>query len=337
VTHIPRLDGLRAASILLVLWAHTVPVGPDIFFISQMAGVMGMSLFFCLSGYLITSTLLGRPAALPFLVKRTFRIVPSLWLYLLILVVFLDVSPQGALLNALFLQNYLPPNLVDVGPVGHLWSLAVEMQFYLAIGIVVWLAGVRGLWIIPIAAMVVTGLRIDQEIYRSAATHLRVDEILSGGCLALLLHHWPPDRRVWLSGPVKGSLLLGLAFVLWALSSHSMGGPLNYLRPYLTAAVVGLVLVSAPAALHNVLSSRPAAYIARISYALYIYHVLMVWGWMSEGSAVERNLVKLPASWALMWAAAHLSTFYWEAYWLRFAKERLLGERRQAQDRAAKA
>jgi peptidoglycan/LPS O-acetylase OafA/YrhL len=337
VKHIPRLDGLRAASILMVLWAHTVPVPPGIFFVSQMAGVMGMALFFCLSGYLITSTLLARPAALPFLVKRAFRIVPSLWLYLLILVVFVGVSPQAAVLNALFVQNYLPPSLVDAGPVGHLWSLCVEMQFYLVIGMVVWLAGVRGLWLIPVAALVITGLRIDQEVYRSTATHLRVDEILSGGCLALLLHRWPADRRVWLPGPVTGSLLVGIAFVLWALSSHPMGGPLNYLRPYLTAAVVGLVLVSAPTGLHRVLSSRPAAYIARISYALYIYHVLTVWGWMSEGSAVDRYLIKLPASWALMWAAAHVSTFTWEAYWQRFARERVLGEAPQAEGGVAKA
>lgn len=282
---------------------------------------MGMSLFFCLSGYLITTIMLARPDDLRFLVKRTARIVPSLWLYLLILVAFLGISPQAAVLNGLFLQNYLPPHLVEAGPVGHLWSLSVEMQFYLTIGIVVWLAGARGLWMIPVAALVITGLRIDQEVYRSTATHLRADEILSGGCLALLLHHWPPKRRAWLCGPFRGSLLLGLVFVLWTFSSHSMGGPLNYMRPYLAAGVVGLILISAPAALQNVLSSRCAAYIARISYALYIYHVLMVWGWMSEGSAVERYLVKLPVSWVLTWAAAHVSTFCWEAYWLRLVKD----------------
>jgi peptidoglycan/LPS O-acetylase OafA/YrhL len=154
-----------------------------------MAGTMGMALFFCLSGFLITSTLLDRPDALPFLVKRAFRIVPSVWLYLLILVVFAGVSPQAAFLNALFLQNYLPPHLVEAGPVGHLWSLSVEMQFYLTTGMVVLIAGIKGLWLIPIAALFVTGIRIDQEVYRSTVTHLRVDEILSGGCLALLLHY----------------------------------------------------------------------------------------------------------------------------------------------------
>lgn len=291
---------------------------------------MGMALFFCLSGFLITSSLLDRPDALPFLVKRAFRIVPSVWLYLLILVVFAGVSPQAAFLNALFLQNYLPPHLVEAGPVGHLWSLSVEMQFYLTTGMVVLIAGIKGLWLIPIAALFVTGIRIDQEVYRSTVTHLRVDEILSGGCLALLLHYWPKQFRAWLPGPVSGGLILGCAFVLWALSSHAMGGSLNYLRPYLTAAFVGIVLTSLPEALHKALSSPAAAYIARISYALYIYHVLMLWGWMGDGSAVKRYLVKLPASWALTWAAAHFSTFYWEAYWQRFGKERMLGELRKA-------
>lgn len=323
--HLPSLDGLRAASILLVLAAHTAPLGPKALQLNYMAGMMGMSLFFCLSGHLITSTLLEKPAVWPFLVKRVFRIVPALWLYLALLTVLVGVQGKTALLSALFVSNYIGQTLSD-GPVGHLWSLCVEMQFYLAVAAVVWVAGVRGLYLIPISAGVVTALRIDQQAYVNIVTHLRVDEILAGGCLALVLGRWSAGLRDRLSGGVTGPLLLGAAFCVWLLSCHPAGGPLNYVRPYATAAMVGLVLLAAPLALRRVLASKPAAYVARISYALYIYHVLMIHGWMNEGSTELRYLVKRPVSWALTLAAAHLSTFYWEAFWQRFARERILKE-----------
>jgi peptidoglycan/LPS O-acetylase OafA/YrhL len=54
---LPVLDGLRAISILLVLAAHMLPLGPKVLRLNETAGPMGMSLFFALSGFLITSGL----------------------------------------------------------------------------------------------------------------------------------------------------------------------------------------------------------------------------------------------------------------------------------------
>ena len=54
---LPALDGLRAISILLVLAAHMLPLGPKILGLNFTAGAMGMSLFFALSGFLIASAL----------------------------------------------------------------------------------------------------------------------------------------------------------------------------------------------------------------------------------------------------------------------------------------
>ena len=323
--HLPGLDGLRAASILLVIGAHTLPLGPKILQVNHLAGVMGMSLFFCLSGYLITSTLLQKPDVWPFLVKRIFRIVPSMWLYLAILVLFLGVQWQNAILNAAFVSNYLVAGLND-GPTGILWSLCVEVQFYLAIGLLVWIAGVRGLYVIPFAALAVTLIRIDHQSYVNIATHLRVDEILAGGCLALVLHFRSSALRDWLATGTRSRLLLGAAVCVWLVSCHPLGGPMNYVRPYATALMMGLVLLAAPERLQRVLASKAAAYIAHISYALYIYHSLMIWGWMNEGSTAVRYLVKRPISWSLTLVAAHLSTFYWEAFWQRFARQRILHE-----------
>lgn len=72
--HLPVLDGLRAFSILFVLAAHLLPLNPALPGLNDAFGVLGMSLFFCLSGFLITTTLHRNPEALTFLVKRVFRI-----------------------------------------------------------------------------------------------------------------------------------------------------------------------------------------------------------------------------------------------------------------------
>src|SRR5687767_5087332 len=100
-----ELDGLRAISILLVLAAHLLPLGPKSLRLNETAGAMGMSLFFALSGFLIASRLLNSPKILDFLVRRGARILPLTYLYLLLLV-FYDEHFLKAFWSALFVVNY---------------------------------------------------------------------------------------------------------------------------------------------------------------------------------------------------------------------------------------
>ncbi len=337
LAHLPALDGVRALSIILVLLAHTAPLGPKFLNLNSTAGLMGMSLFFCMSGYLITAILSHDQRIGPFLLKRLARIVPGMWLYLLILVVFLDVPLKNALLNAAFVSNYFVDGL-SIGPISHLWSLNVEIHFYLGIALAVLVLGRRGLWLIPVAALIVTGLRIESGIYYSINTHWRVDEILSGGCLALLALRYGEPLRRWLAPPRRAIWLLTGTAVLWVFSSSYAGGPLNYLRPYLAATLVGIVLHSDIAVLKWLMECAPARYIARTSYALYIYHPLMVYGVMNTGSDWLRYLVKRPISYVLTLAAAHLSTFYWEQRWQKAARNVIASRsaRPEASDGAAR-
>lgn len=187
-SRIATLDGVRAASILLVVAGHTLPLGPKSLELNEAATTMGMALFFCLSGFLITRMLYRSPDIHAFLVKRVLRIVPAVALYLVLLVVFLGLPLKSLVLNLLFVSNYVHSGLAG-GPVGHLWSLCVEMQFYVAISLCVGLLGSRGVWLIPLAAPIVTGLRIEAGATVNIMTHLRVDEILAGGCLALAHVH----------------------------------------------------------------------------------------------------------------------------------------------------
>lgn len=317
--YILALDGLRAASILLVLAAHTAPLGPKLWLLNAMSGRMGMALFFCLSGYLITSILYRDPRIGPFLVKRVMRIVPAVFLYLTVLLLFFDLPLKSYFLNMAFVSNYAVEGL-QYGPVSHLWSLCVEMQFYLAVALAVGIGGRRALWLVVPAAMIVTGLRIDAGVISNINTHLRVDEILAGGWLALISVHFGDHIKTWLASGARAAAVIIVLALLFMASAHDHGGWLVYIRPYLSMALVGAMMHCNLRSLLNILESRPARYIARISYALYIWHPLMVFGWMNAGSTLERYLMKRPVSWVLTWAVAHMSTYFWESRWQRRAR-----------------
>lgn len=319
LSHVASLDGVRAASILLVVAAHTAPLGPGSWELNGMAGRMGMALFFCLSGYLIVSMLWRDPDVPAFLVKRLLRIVPALFLYLTVLLVFFDLPLRSYLLNLFFLSNYLVAGM-EGGPLSHLWSLCVEVHFYLAIALAVALGGRRAVLIVFPAAIVVTGLRIEAEVISNINTHLRADEILVGGWLALIAMRHGDRLRARLAPARVAAPLIAVLTVLFMISSHDRGGALVYLRPYLALALVGAVMHCNLRLVLAVLEGRIARYIARISYALYIWHPLMIFGVMNSGSTLERYLLKRPVSYALTWAAAHVSTVYWESHWQRLAR-----------------
>src|ERR1700730_1120869 len=168
----PILDGLRAISILLVLAAHLLPLGPKVLQLNETAGAMGMSLFFALSGFLITSTLIKNPDIHDFITRRLARILPLAYAYTIVVFLFFSIDPKAVLWTDLFVVNYLTQYLTPW--TGHLWSLCVEMQFYLAIALVVLIGGRRGLWVVWPACLVITLLRVKAGTYIALETHLRV-------------------------------------------------------------------------------------------------------------------------------------------------------------------
>lgn len=310
--HMATLDGLRAASILAVLSAHLLPLGPKFLRLNEMAAGMGMSLFFGLSGYLITTNLLSGQLPKVFAIRRSARIVPLYVVYLLVAFVFIDFDLYALLVNLAFLENYLHSTLRPIN--GHLWSLCVEGQFYLAIGLVVAAFGRDSLrYVVPTACVLVTGIRIATGSYINIMTHLRVDEILAGGCIAVLFHR--RERKATLS---QWWLLVVILF--WAIASNSFSGPVQYLRPYAAALVIAIALQIAHGLFRSTLTSSVSGYIAKISYALYIIHPLTAYGFMNEGTTLERYLLKRPISFALTLLLAHFSTFHWEAWWINWGK-----------------
>jgi peptidoglycan/LPS O-acetylase OafA/YrhL len=274
---------------------------------------MGMSLFFALSGFLITSGLRQNGDVLEFMIKRLSRIVPLAYAYSFLVFTFLSFSPLVMLWTATFLINYFPEYMNSYN--AHFWSLCVEVQFYFAVALVTLTVGPKGLWIVWPACLAITVLRISEGAYTHIQTHLRGDEILAGACVATLY------KTSWRGRAPYSMALFALAAFLWFISGSPYSGPCQYLRPYASAMVLAVTLCLDDNILAAGLSARPMRYIASISYALYVIHPLTIHGWWNQGGTFERYILKRPISFAMTFATAHISTFYWERPWLQTGRQ----------------
>ena len=216
---IPSIDGLRAVSIAMVVIAHSrieqrvLPIlKPLVAILGN--GPQGVSIFFVISGFLITKLLLeeeDRSGALSlrdFYVRRAFRILPACYAFLAALLILkqvglVTVSPLGWLSAAFFARNYaLPVERAD-WYTAHCWSLSVEEQFYLLWPLILRVAGRRkATWIASLLIAAGPFSRaITYEILPSARTdiiyltHTRVDTLMFG-CLTALLWHSVCFRRI---------------------------------------------------------------------------------------------------------------------------------------------
>lgn len=253
-----NLDVLRGIAILLVIGAHQhinnhVGVSGWMARVWHDHGVVGVPLFFALSGYLIGGLILdelrnhGSFDVTRFLVRRGFKLYPAYFVF----IGYLVVMPSAKTLlaggdtlvtfetklreftpNLLFLQNYVGSN-----PAAHTWSLAVEEHFYLTLPfLVLWLyrtGRIRWLTMIGLLSpMVFTLLRYlcwklgDPYVENMAATHLRIDGLALGVGLRAMKEYSPEafsrlglGRWLWLILGVK--LLLLRSFLLPATACGS--------------------------------------------------------------------------------------------------------------------
>jgi peptidoglycan/LPS O-acetylase OafA/YrhL len=310
--HIKALDGWRGISILLVLAGHMfAPLG---FKLNVTLAATGMALFFTLSGFLITETLLHQPSVPQFLIRRCCRILPLAWPFSLVALYLAHAPIPDYPAHFLFYANLPPFWLTPI--TGHLWSLCVEMQFYVFVALLCLLIGLSGLGVLPLACLSITAARIINHQPTEIVTWFRADEILAGASLSLLFYTAGRDRvkrALWLINPYIFILLLIGA-------SHPDLPWLNYFRPYIATSLVGCTVLRERGILARALSSKILAYIAKISYALYVLHPITYSGWLLKITMLARYAMR-PIWFVMAFATAHLSTNYYERYWIEWGRK----------------
>ena len=289
----PALDGVRAVSIALVLAFHLgAPWMPG--------GYLGVSVFFTLSGFLITSLLLGERASSgridvrAFYVRRLRRLLPASLLCLAGIAVLAAVGVIAArsdlragVLGAVFQvanwerllgEKSYADLFLSPSPVDHFWSLAIEEQFYW-----VWPLAVAGLTAVAarrvahvlVGAFVVlaVGAVVTAQVLGGDAAYFaswaRFAEILAGAALAAMVH----GRRVP-DGVARLAPLCLLAIVVLAVVTPAgRGWAYEGGLPLFALVSAGLLLgVLAPGPVARLLARDPIPWIGRISYGLYLFH-----------------------------------------------------------------
>jgi peptidoglycan/LPS O-acetylase OafA/YrhL len=298
----PDIDGLRAIAVLMVLAFHFSPT-------SLRGGFLGVDVFFVISGYLISGILLTTGYK-DFYKKRVLRLFPALLCcmlltyglgYTLLLDGELENLGEHVKSSLSFIENLLLKKetgyfdaSAESKPLLHLWSLAVEEQFYILWPIL--LLGskrfIQPRWFIPLALVCSLAycLHLGESSPSKAfyATGARGWELAMGAMCFVLGSRpqiTPPTDRAasWVTDALSWAaalLLLAFAFIYEEAWRHP--GPIT-IAPVLAAAT--LIACGPLASFNRTVLSLPAVkYIGRISYPLYLFHwPLLAYAHIAQG------------------------------------------------------
>src|SRR6185437_2460370 len=284
----PDIDGLRGVAVILVVVYHAFPE-------LHTGGFLGVDVFFVISGYLITQLILtglhaGTFSVAEFYRRRVRRLAPALLAVLMACCIFgwLVLLPQElrwlgktTAYSASFLTNKFFAWAVgdyfhkaaELNPLLHLWSLAVEEQFYLVWPALLILAARRHLTLQILLAVTATSLAISiWGSWNAPAQHFyypgsRAWELAAGALLAVWQMKRPDGTGGALS--VAGLALIVGGGVFWT-ADRAVPGFWSVIP--VTGAV--MIIAAGPHAPFNraFLGSAPLVFVGKISYPLYLWH-----------------------------------------------------------------
>lgn len=358
----PDIDGLRAVAILSVVIFHAFP--------SQLrGGFVGVDIFFVISGFLISTIIFrslqrGDFSFGEFYAHRIKRIFPALIVVLAACYAFgwFTLLPdefkqlgKHMAAGAGFVQNYILWDEVgyfdtaaELKPLLHLWSLAVEEQFYLIYPVLIlaaWRMGLNVLTVVLLLALISFGLNISGVKSNPTETFFmpqtRFWELQAGALLAylqffmrakfsarlqglifhpILFRHPPqPARRMEVLNNILS--IVGLLLLVAAIFSISKSQPFPGWRALLPVLGASLLILAGPTAWANriILGNRLMVFVGLISYPLYLWH----WPILSFFRIIQ---AEVPTSSIRMGAVALSFVLAWLTYRLiekpiRFGKK----------------
>ncbi|MGO9179229.1 MAG: acyltransferase family protein [Candidatus Limnocylindrales bacterium] len=298
--HRPSLDALRGIAILLVLLSHAgVPY-------LGAAGFVGVSLFFALSGYLITALLLCELAdhravdLRAFYLRRARRLLPGLAVLLAATGGWAIASgsvaswlPAG-LAAAFYVGNWAFIAGLPMAGLGHTWSLAVEEQFYFTWPLVLLLlmrmgprAAIAGALVIVALSFAAEWAALPSYGHAYYGSDTRAKDLLLGCVVAMISMHRGVDFRI----PTAAAIGAAAVLVFLCTAPDLPGAPL-----VVSPAVV--MVVAWCAARPQFAAWRWLTATGRISYGLYLYHVPILVGPLAGLSLWPRVVALLASSYA---------------------------------------
>lgn len=334
IAHIKGIDGMRALAVIAVIIFHFVASALP-------GGFSGVDVFFVISGYVVTSSLLRAPPTglknllVDFYAKRLLRIYPALILCLIVCgALYTLLVPASALGNTStktaiaaffgmsnfaliwFNDGYFSPT-VEFNAFTHTWSLAVEEQFYLVFPLLLWLsltasqkAIKNGIALLSFASLLyaayITPANFNHAYYLLPS---RFWELGAGSILASL--HYKGRLPITSSLVADSTVAIGITLVLL---SFQFSDKHAFPFPWACLPVVGSLLsICGVASGHSwisrhLLENSAAVYIGEISYSLYLWHwpVLVLLRW-TTGVETWAHL----AAAAVITAIASTLSYHW--------------------------
>jgi peptidoglycan/LPS O-acetylase OafA/YrhL len=285
-----EIDGLRALAILPVIFFHA---GSSLF----SGGYVGVDVFFVISGFLISSIIISKLEAgdfsfLEFFEKRVRRILPPLFVILIISIPLSWVSMNPTQLdsfykslvsvstftsNMLFAKegNYFSAEL-EARPLLHTWSLGIEEQFYFVFPFLVFIAfqlrkKLFLFFIIVFIGSLVLSIRTSQQNPESAFYLLptRAWELVLGALCSLA-----PIEKLRKSSSAEALAILGIGLIIYATTAFDSSTPFpSYFALVPTLGTCLVILFTQPSsAPGKLLCSPPLVWVGLLSYGLYLWH-----------------------------------------------------------------
>lgn len=339
----PSLDGLRAIAVVSVMVYHG-------YLGVAGGGFLGVDLFFVLSGYLITTLLLleydatGTISLSAFWLRRAKRLLPVMFVVVgvVMLIGALTAGPDALKVirndgiatifysanwrQAFSEQSYFD-QFADPSPFRHMWSLAIEEQWYLVWPLVLafalprlfarqvsWVGGLGVAVLLSAGAMAWHAHGAADTSRAYYGTETRVQTLLVGAMLAFLLHRFRTD-----TGPIESNSpwvkwvgLFGVGgfvaavFLVRDTDRWMYNGGFLLVALLGAAATAGTVIATERNPLRSMLARRPLPQIGRISYGLYLWH-WPIFTWLTESRLGFTGLAQFAVQVTVTVAAAMVS------------------------------
>ncbi len=283
------IQGLRAIAVLLVFIFH---LSSNL----MSGGFVGVDMFFVISGFLVTSIVYskiqkGTFSILEFYKNRVKRIVPAYLVMLLIVaivasILFVNTDSftfrKSLLWTLLFssntyfasLDNYFG-NSSNENPLLHTWTLAVEMQFYLILPIVLLLIKNRAYLVRFLLLLVILLISYSTYgIYNGKSSDMyfsllsRMPEFIIGGIAAIM----KLENISFIKAKSNILSVIGLILIIFSAIVFSESSPFPGILSLIPCLGTLAILVSVSSKVNGILSSKPLVFIGEISYSIYLWH-----------------------------------------------------------------